>query len=137
MTGEGGELGLQVRVRLARLRRLAGEPEEALAALEREPRGMRDRVAWRLELARCKQAVGEAREALERYGVLLRALDDRPRPELWWEVLEDMLRTYGDLGEVREARDLMQQVRRQDPTFGGDPERQRRLVDLMQSLDRL
>ena len=98
---------------------------------------MRDRVAWRLELARCKQAVGEAREALERYGVLLRALDDRPRPELWWEVLEDMLRAYGDLGEVREARDLMQQVRRQDPTFGGDPERQRRLVDLMQSLDRL
>ncbi|MCO5172092.1 MAG: hypothetical protein M9894_37815 [Planctomycetes bacterium] len=110
----------------------AAAAEADVAALERE--GLGDRVDVRLARCALLRARGEHDQALARYQEVVRALDGA-RPAPWWEAVEEIAHTYVEKGEPAQARRVLDELRRKDPTFGGDPARARRFVELMGRLD--
>lgn len=125
------------RARLLRARAAltSGDVEAAegdVAALERD--GLTDRVDVRLARCAVLRARGQHDLALTRYQEVVRALDGA-RPAPWWEAVEAIAHTYVEKGDVPQARRFLDDLRRRDPTFGGDAVRARRLVALMGRLD--
>lgn len=125
------EASERARLHRARFARAKGRLEAAeafLAGLDR------DQANVRLEACGLLRDRGRAREALEGYHVVLRGLEAE-RPAAWWEAAIAAAECYVELGEVAQARRFLDELRRTDPTFGGDEPRRRRIIDLMVRLD--
>lgn len=111
----------------------ADRAELDVAAVERA--GLRDRVDVRLVRAALLRRAGRHAEALSTYQAIVRALDGARPPAAWWTAVEEIARTYAEVGDLPAARRILAETARRDRTFGGDPARQRRLIDLMVQLD--
>jgi hypothetical protein len=107
--------------------------ERHLHALERLA-GQADRVDVRLERCALQRKQRRFATALEGYQAILRGLETQ-RTAPYWQAIVGAVETYLELKEPGRARGLLEAVRRQDPTFGGDAARRKMIVDLMVRLD--
>jgi tetratricopeptide (TPR) repeat protein len=119
-------------LRLARGRGQLAAAELHLRAIERRGGSARSDV-W-FERCLLRRAQGRHAAALDDYQAILRALDAE-RPAAWWDALQSTAETYVEAGQLGEARRVLEQVRRQDPTYGGDAARKTRFLELTIRLD--
>ncbi|MBL4844004.1 MAG: hypothetical protein JKY65_00640, partial [Planctomycetes bacterium] len=122
---------------LARIARQEARPQMGLDELDALGASAQDRLDVILERCLLQRAILEPLKALERYLELLRFLDDPRAKSEWWAIAFETGKTYVEANQVGEAARFLEELRQRDRTFGRDPARKARFLDLMREVDLL
>ncbi|MBL4850442.1 MAG: hypothetical protein JKY65_33410, partial [Planctomycetes bacterium] len=120
----------------SRALRALGTPNAAMAELNSLAQTDNNRLDVIRERCLVLRAQRKFAPAIDEYVLVLNAIEHE-EPQTWWDLSEQLARTYVEAKRARAARKFLEGLRNKDRTFGGDAPRRKRMIQLMREVDLL